>query len=191
MNYIPVIIVIAITLCICYLAEKGFSAFFRGKTQHKSGLSVKASKRYATIGLIIAVLGVAALASVRYQGVLLLIAGIVMLVLGALLIVYFLSFGIYYDEDSFIYSTFGKKSKTYRFDQIISQQLYASGSSLIIELHLDDDRSIQLQSAMSGVVKFMNVAFAGWCRQKGICMDDCSFYDPQNSCWFPNAQEEQ
>ncbi len=189
MNWIPVLAVVAVTLGICFLADKGFAKLFRSKSQHQSGLSVKASKRNATFGLVACALGVAAVVNAS-QGVLMVIAGIVMLLLGICLIVYFLSFGIYYDDESFIYSTFGKKSKAYKFEKIMAQQLYASGSGIIIELHLCDGQTIQLQSSMSGIDGFMDKAFNGWLKQKGLTLEDCPFYDPEKSHWFPNAQEE-
>lgn len=190
MNLLPVIIVIAATFGICFLADKAFTKLFRGKAQHQSGLSVKASKRYATIGLVVGVLGIVGLFSASSQGVLMLVAGIIMVLLGVFLITYFLSFGIYYDDDSFIYSSFGRKSRTYMYKDITAQQLYTSGANLIIELHLSDEKSIQLQSSMSGVERFLNKAFDGWLDQRGLSVEDCAFHDPQNSRWFPSAQED-
>ena len=40
------------------------------------------------------------------------------------LTVYYMTFGVFYDEDTFLYSTFGKKSVTYRYGQIREQRLY-------------------------------------------------------------------
>lgn len=190
MEWLPVLIVVLATLGVCFFADKGFTKLFRSSSQHKSGMAVKAGKRYATIGLVVTALGVAALVSVESQGWLMLVAGVVMLLMGIGFGVYFLSFGIYYDDESFIYSSFGKKSKTYVFKDITSQQLYASGASLVIELHLYDGSSIQLQSTMDGVRPFMNKAFDGWRNQHGKTLEECDFYDPERNCWFPNAQEE-
>lgn len=190
MEFIPVLVVVALTLGICFLADKVFVKLFRNRAQHRSGMSVKASKRYATIGLVIGALGVVALVAAYKQGVLILISGIVMLLLGICFITYYLCFGIYYNEESFIYSSFGRKSRTYMFKDIVSQQVYASGASIIIELHLSDGCSIQLQSSMNGVVRFMNKAFDGWLSQNNLALDDCSFHDPEKNAWFPNAQEE-
>lgn len=190
MQYIPVIVIVLVTIGFCFLVDKGFTKIFRNKAQHKSGLSVKASKRYATVGLVVFALGVAALVAVKGQGVLMLIAGLVMILVGICFVVYYLSFGIYYDDESFIYSSFGRKSKTYSYKQIVSQQLYISGNSLVIELHLSDEHSVQLQSTMDGVQPFLKKAFEGWRLQNGLTMEDCSFHDAENNRWFPNAQEE-
>ena len=106
------------------------------------------------------------------------------------LIIYYTTFGIFYDEDSFIFTTFGKKSVEYRYQDIQGQQLYmVQGGNVIVELHMADGRAVSVQSAMLGVYAFLDTAFAGWCRQKGINSDDCTFYDPANSCWFPSVEE--
>ena len=59
----------------------------------------------------------------------------------------------------------------------------------MVELHMVDGSSVSVQSVMLGVYAFLDTAFAGWCRQKGINSDDCAFYDPSNSCWFPSVEE--
>ena len=111
-----------------------------------------------------------------------------LIVVGIGLITAFLSFGIYYDEDSFLISAFGKRNRTYRFAEIRGQQLYNANGNIVIELHMIDETAIQLHSFMEGTDTFLNAAFYAWCRQKNIDPDACGFYDPGNSCWFPNAE---
>ena len=38
---------------------------------------------------------------------------------------------------------------------------------------------------MNGAYPFLDAAFSGWCRQKGIDADSCAFHDPANHLWFP------
>ena len=185
MQIFAILIIAALVFGVCYLFDKGFQKTFRGKPQHKSGLSVRPNKRYATFGIVLSILGLAAVFS-GGESIVLLVGGIVILLMAIGLIVYYLTFGIFYDEDSFIYTTFGKKSVEYRYQDIKSQQLYIiQGGNVVIELHMADGKAVSVQSPMLGVYAFLDTAFAGWCRQKGICSDDCSFYDPANSCWFP------
>ena len=188
MQIFAILIMAALIFGICYLFDKGFQKTFRGKPQHKSGLSIRPNKRYATFGIILIILGLAALFS-SADSIVLLLGGILILVMAIGLIVYYMTFGIYYDEDSFLYTTFGKKSMEYRYQDIKSQQLYViQGGNVVIELHMADGKAVSVQSAMLGVYAFLDTAFAGWCRQKGINSDDCSFYDPANSCWFPTEE---
>ena len=191
MDFLAIIVMAAVTFGVCFLLDKGFTKVFRGTRQHQTGLSVRLSKRYGSGGLLLAVLGVVAIFSGLSNSTVLLVGGIFVLLLGVGLIVYYMTFGVYYDEDSFVLTTFGKKSKTYTFRDIRGQQLYTvTGGSTIIELHMQDGRAVSLQSNMTGVYLFLDAAFAGWCRQTGRNAADCPFYDPENSRWFPALEEQ-
>lgn len=189
MNIFSILIIAAITFGICYLFDKGYTNTFRNKVQHQTGLAVRVSKRYAAFGLILGVLGIAAILTGLSDSTVLIVGGVVVLVVGIGLITYYMTFGIFYDADSFILTTFGKKSVTYQFRDIQSQQLYLiQGGSTVIELHLGDGRSVSIQSAMEGAYPFLDHAFAAWCRQTGRNPEDCSFHDPANSLWFPSEE---
>lgn len=183
--FIALIIVMAAVFGICYLIDKGFTKLFRGKVQHNTGKSVRLNKKFGSIGLIVAVVGVAGIFAGIAENWLLTVGGCLLVVVGIGLIVYYMSFGVYYDHDSFILSTFGKKCATYYFRDITSQQLYTSGAGTLIELYLRDGRTLQLQPGMTGVDHFMDHAFSAWLQQTGRKIENCDFYDPDNSCWFP------
>lgn len=190
MNIIAVLLVAAATFGVCYLFDKGYTAKFRSKIQHQSGLSVRLSKRYAAFGLILAVLGLTAVFTGLTNGPVLLVGGIIVMLMGIGLIVYYMTFGVFYDADSFIVTTFGKKSRTYMYQDIRAQQLYVvQGGNIIIELHLADKTAVSLQSVMEGVYPFLDHAFAAWCRQTGRDPGSCDFHDPANSLWFPGVEE--
>lgn len=188
MTWITVILVAAATFGVCYLFDKGFTKIFRGRPQHATGRSVRMGKSQATVGTVLAVMGIAAFMAGLPEGGFLLWGGIGIFILGIALVVYYLTFGIYYDEETFLLTTFGKRSVTYRFGDIVSQQLFNSYGSIIIELYLKDGRSVQLQSRMEGVYPFLDAAYLGWQRQTGRAEADCPFHDPANSCWFPPAE---
>ena len=190
MEILAIILMGVVTFGVCFLLDKGFTKAFRGTKQHKTGLSVRLNKRYGSGGLILVVLGLAAVFSGLSDGKLLLAGGIFVALLGIGLIVYYMTFGIYYDGDSFVLTTFGKKSVTYAFGDIKAQQLYTvTGGSTLIELHLKDGRTVSLQSTMTGVYPFLDAAFGAWCRQTGRNAEDCPFHDPANSRWFPGLEE--
>ena len=186
MDIAIVIAVAAATFGLCYLFDKGYTNVFRNKVQHHSGLAVRANKRYAVFGIGLVLLGIAAVFTGLTDGPVLLIGGIAVLLAGVGLIVYYLSFGVFYDADSFLYTTFGKKSVTYRFEDIQTQQLYlVQGGNIIVELHLRDGRAVSVQSAMEGTYPFLDHAFSAWCRQTGRDPETCDFHDPSRSLWFP------
>lgn len=189
MPYIAVLIIAALVFGVCYLFDKGFDKAFRNKAQHKSGLAVRLSKRYAAFGAILFAMGIAAFFTGLGSTPLLIVGGIIVALMGIALVVYYATFGIFYDADSFILTTFGRKSTEYRYRDIAGQQLYViQGGSVVVELHMTDGRSVNLQSTMEGPYPFLDIAFAGWCRQTGRKAEDCDFYDPSQHCWFPGVE---
>lgn len=189
MDILAVLVVAGATFGMCFLVDKGFTKVFRGKPQHKSGLSVRLNKRYGVFGLILLFLGAAAVMTGLSQSWLLFACGWLLILLGTALVVYYMTFGIFYDEDGFILTTFGKRSATYQYRDIKAQQLYNSYGNILIELHMTDGRSVQLQAGMEGVYPFLDKAFLGWLRQSGKRAEDCPFHDPANSCWFPPMED--
>lgn len=190
MEAIPILFTAAIIFGICYLVDKAFSKAFRSKAQHRSGKAVRANKRYGVFGVIFTVLGIMAVCIGITDGPVLLFGGIFVLLMGIGLAVHYLSFGIFYDEESFLLSSFGKKSVTHVYKEIKEQKLYlVQGGSIIVELHMTDGSAVSLQSTMDGVYPFLDTAFAGWCRQTGRDPESCDFHDPQNHWWFPHEEE--
>lgn len=189
MEYIALILIVAVVFLLCWLVDKAFTKAFRSKHQHMSGLSVRLTKRYGTAGVLLLVLGLMAIFNGVPDNLVLWIGVLVILVTGVGLIVYYLAFGIFYDEDSFILSTIGKKSRVYHYRDIKTQSLYmVAGGNVMVELHLADGRAIQLHSHMTDTEKFLNHAFAAWCAQTGRNPDECDFHDPDNSLWFPKEE---
>lgn len=189
MTYLALALLGAAVFGLCFLIDKGFTKIFRSKIQHRSGLSVRLSKRYGSMGLIVAVIGFAAVLFGWKYGWLIPTGGGFLLLLGVALVVYYMTFGVFYDDESFILTTFGRKSRTYQYRDIQGQQLFNSYGNIIIELHMTDGCTMQLQSAMEGVYPFMDKAFSAWLRQTNRRQEDCAFYDPKNSCWFPSVEE--
>lgn len=190
MSPVAILLVAAATFGICCLIDKGYTAKFRSKVQHRSGLAVRLNKRYATFGTILTVFGLIALFTGLTDGMLLLVGGLFVMLMGIGLVIYYMTFGVFYDADSFVVTTFGKKSRTYNFRDIRTQKLYiVQGGNIIIELHLADKTAVSLQSVMEGVYPFLDHAFSAWCRQTGRNPAECTFHDPANSLWFPAEED--
>ncbi len=188
MKIVAVIIVAAIVFGVCFLVDKGFTKLFRSRQQHISGTAVRLSKRYGSFGLIIGVLGVAAIFAGIAKNWMLLAGGVVLVLLGMGLVCYYMSYAVFYDADTFLFTSLGKKNKTYYYRDICQQQLYNNQGYLLIELHMADGDVVQLQSTMDGCYDFMDHAFQAWLRQTGKKQEDCPYYDPDNSCWFPPVE---
>ena len=124
------------------------------------------------------------------DGKVLLVGGIIVLLMGLGLAVHYLSFGIFYDGESFLLSRFGKKDREYRYQEIQGQKLYLiQGGAILVELYMTDGSSVSVQSSMDGVYPFLDTAFAGWCLQTGRDPESCTFHDPSQSLWFPTMED--
>lgn len=190
MTVFLILLIAATVFGLCFAVDKAFAKIFRSKAQHRSGLAVRASKRYGLFGVILSVLGIMAACVGIADGSVLLWGGVIVLLMGLGLAVYYLSFGVFYDGETFLLSRFGKKDVTYRFDQIKGQKLYlVQGGNIIIELHMKDGGTVSLQSTMDGVYPFLDTAFAAWCMQTGRDPQSCDFHDPSQSLWFPTVEE--
>ena len=190
MTFFLILLIAAAVFGLCFAVDKAFAKLFRSKAQHRSGMAVRANKRYGLFGGILSVLGIMAVCVGISDGPVLLWGGIVVLLMGAALAVYYLSFGVFYDGETFLLSRFGKKEVTYRFSDIKGQKLYmVQGGNVIIELHMADGGTVSLQSTMDGVYPFLDTAFAAWCLQTGRDPQSCDFHDPSQSLWFPTVED--
>lgn len=190
MTVFLILLIAAAVFGLCFAVDKAFTKLFRSKAQHRNGMAVRANKRYGLFGVILSVLGVMAICVGIADGSALLWGGVIVLLMGICLAVYYLSFGLFYDGETFLLSRFGKKEVTYRFDQIKGQKLYlVQGGNIIIELHMTDGNTVSLQSTMDGVYPFLDTAFAAWCLQTGRDPQSCDFHDPSQSLWFPMVEE--
>ena len=184
-----VFLLIAAVFGLCFLVDKLTVKLFRSKPQHRSGKSVRQNKRYGSMGLVLTVIGIASMATSAGNKTML-IGGVILILMGCAMGVYYLSSGIYYDEESFLVESLGKKGLTYRYDEIVHQQLYLlQGGGTIVELHMADGTAVQVVSSMPDYDQFLNHAFRCWCRQKGIDPESCQFHDTANSCWFPEKEK--
>ena len=189
-QFIPIALAAAAIFGICFLVDKTFSKLFRSKAQHRSGMAVRANKRYGIFGVVLTVLGIMSICVGITDGPVLVWGGIFVLLMGIALAVYYLSFGIFYDGESLLLQRFGKKDITYFYRDIVGQKLYLiQGGNILVELHMKDGSAVSVQSAFDGIYPFLDTAFAGWCLQTGRDPQDCDFHDPSQSLWFPTVEE--
>ena len=190
MQLFPILAIAAIIFGICFLLDIAFTKAFRSKAQHRSGKAVRASKRYGVFGIGLSCIGIMAMITGVTDGPVLIWGGLFVLIMGIGLGIYYLSFGIFYNDDSLLFSRFGKKDLTYSYGDIIGQKLYlVQGGNIIVELHMADGSAISVHPAMDGIYPFLDTAFAGWCLQTGRDPEGCDFPDPSQSLWFPTVEE--
>ena len=95
------ILVAILTFAVMFLLDKGLTKLFRSRDQHRSGTAVRLKKHYGILSLALMALGL--LAVVTYftdRSPALLAGGLLILPGGAVLGIYYLTHGIFYDDDS-------------------------------------------------------------------------------------------
>ena len=190
MSTLFVLLVAAAIFGICFAVDKAFTKAFRSKAQHRSGMAVRANKLYGLAGLVMMILGILGFLTGLGANILLLLGGLVVLALGIALVVYYLTFGVFYDGETMLVCAFGKQDREYFFREIQGQKLYlVQGGNIIVELHMADGSAVSLQSSMEGIYTFLDTAFAAWCMQKGYDPQSCTFHDPSQSLWFPTVED--
>ncbi len=186
-----ILFLMAASFAVCFAVDKLFTALFRSRRHHRSGRAVRLNKGYAIFGVILMVVGVLALVVGLTQSWPLAVGGVLLICFGLGLTVYYLSFGIYYEADSFLVSSFGRQTQTREYRTIRGQKLYViQGGSMVVELHFADGTALQLQSTMEGMVEFLNYAYDRWLAQTGRTGAGCDFHDPEKFSWFPNVDKE-
>ena len=189
-QFLPIALIAAVFFGLCYQVDKTFSKLFRSKAQHRSGMAVRANKRYGIFGVVLTVLGLMAIFVGITDGPVLLRGGAIDLLMGVSQAGYYLSFGIFYDGESLLLQRFGKKDVTHYYKDIVGQKLYLiQGGNIVVELHMKNGSAVSVQSSFDGVYPFLDTAFAGWCLQTGRNPQDCDFHDPSQSLWFPTVEE--
>lgn len=185
------IIIAALTFGVMYLLDKGFTKLFRSREQHRSGTAVRLKKGYGTGAVLLCVLAVLAVGQyAATKSTLMLACGVIIALMGLFLGAYYLTHGIFYDSESFLYSTLGKKSVSYRYGEITGQKLYVlQGGSYVVELYMADGRTVSVETVMPGAYDFLDKAAHARFRQLGLNSAECAWFDAENSCWFPPVED--
>ena len=187
----PYLLVIAATFGVMFLLDKGLTKLLRSRTQHRSGTAVRLKKHFGILSLALMILGALAVINGLIEtNTALLLGGLVILPGGAVLGIYYLTHGIFYDDDSFLYVSFGNRSREYRYGEIRGQKLYEiQGGSLLVELHMTDGSAVSVQGTMEGAPAFLDKAAHARMRQLGLNSHECAWFDEEKGQWFPSVEE--
>ena len=191
MTWVIYLTVIAATFGVLFLGDWLFRKYFRREHEYQTGMVVHLNKRLLVAGVLLAALGVAMLGQMAkgFSWVLVLAAAILE-IMGIGLLIYYNSFGVFFDLDTFIYRNFRQKAKTYRYEDIVSQQLFTTAGGIMVELDLADGRTLSLQQNMDGMYAFLDHACFARLRQLGQEPRECKWFDKSQSCWFPPREEQ-
>jgi len=184
------LLIIAATFGVMFLLDRGLTKLFRSRDQHRSGTAVRLKKHYGILSLALMVLGV--LGIINYfpeKNLTLLLGGLLVFPGGAVLGIYYLTHGIFYDDESFLYTSFGNRSVSYRYGDIRGQKLYEiQGGTLLVELHMADGKTVAVQGTMEGAPAFLDKAAHARMRQLGLNSHECDWFDESKGQWFPPVE---
>ena len=185
------LLVIAATFGAMFLIDKGLTRLFRSRDQHHSGTAVRLKKHYGILSLAMMILGVLGILTFFFDGnVILLLGGVLVAPGGVVLGIYYLTHGIFYDSDSFLYVSFGRNGREYRYADIRGQKLYEiQGGSLLVELYMTDGKTVSIQGNMEGAPTFLDKAAHARMRQLGLNSHECAWFDETKGQWFPPVEE--
>ena len=185
------LIVAAATFGVMYGLDKLFTKLFRSQAQHHSGTAVRLKKGYGIAAIALCLLAVMSLMQFIMDGeMLMLVCAVVLIAMGGGLGAYYLTHGIFYDDDTFLFTTLGKKGVTYRYADITGQKLYVlQGGSYLVELYMAQGGTVSVQTSMPGAYDFLDKACHARFRQLGINSFECGWFDESQSCWFPPVED--
>ena len=185
------LLVIAATFGAMCHSDKGLTRRFRSREQHHSGTAVRLKKHYGILSLAMMILGVLGVLPFFFDGnVILLLGGLLVAPGGAVLGIYYLTHGIFYDNDTFLSTTFGNRSVTYRYADIRAQKLYEiQGGTLLVELHMENGKTVSVQTSMEGAPSFLDKAAHARMRQLGLNSHECAWFDETKGQWIPPLED--
>ena len=63
------------------------------------------------------------------------------------------------------------------------------GGTLVVEMYMDDGKSVSVQTSMIGAYDFLDKAAHARFRQLGQNSFEQDWFDEEKSCWFPPVEE--
>lgn len=189
MPFLGIAIVCALVFLICFGIDKLVQRLFPKTELEKGKNVVRPARRSAVFGVILtfAAVAVTVFRISKEPDVLLLLGCAVAFILGVILLVSYFSFAIYYDNESFLYRSYGRK-REFHYGQIRGQRTLMTRGGYNAVLFVDDTE-IDLYSSMQNVNVFLGKAFYRWCEQKGIDPNSVE-NNPRMMSWFPDPDSE-
>lgn len=188
MQYILYILLIAVVFGLIALGDKLLQLIFPKNTTEKQGKAVRMPRYSLILGVLMSVFATVLLLFLLDRSELFLqIGACFVLLMGLYLLVSYFRFGIFYDEEQFIYRTLTRKARAYRYSDIEGQRSFLAKSGLNTTLYASGDE-IQLYGAMQGLSDFLNKAFFRWCAQTGTDPDTVE-NNPTMLVFFPEPPQ--
>lgn len=190
MKYVFLIVFMALVFGVCALVDLLLKKLFPKAPLEESKHTVRMPRKGAIWGIILTIFPlVVALFWMPEGGDTLMIIGcVVAFLMGAVLLVNYCTFAIYYDDEMFLFKDLRHRKKAYHYSQITGQQSLITRSGVNTMLFVAGD-TIELNEGMQGARDFMSKAFHLWCEQKGIDPDSIE-NNPEMMTYFPQPRDD-
>lgn len=166
MIYVWYILLIAAMFGLVALADFLLQKFFPKPDVMRKGKVVRMPRYSFILGLLVTFFAIVGLLYLPFEEKLLWWGCWLVLAMGAYLLTNFWRFGIFYDDEGFVYRTLTQKVKTYRYADITAQRSFLAKSGVNTTLYAAGEE-IPLYSAMQGLGDFLHFAFYRWCEETG------------------------
>ncbi len=181
MQYLFLLFFAGLVLGLCFLIDRGIGRLHRRLAKAPV---VRPPLGYPILAAVLLLAAIpVAYFSLRARQWLFFGVAAVFLLFAGYAIYLFCSAAISYTADTFTLPGPGKK--TYRYAQIQGQRVGISRRAVCLVLCLGQEEVV-LRGNMLGFLPFLDVAFAGWCRQKGLDPAAQTWHDPTAYQWFPD-----
>ena len=186
MIYVWYVLLIAVVFGLIALIDFIFGKLFPKPEVMKSGNVVRMPRYSFILGLIISFFAIVAILYLPMEEKLLWWGSWIVLLMGSYLLVNFWRFGIFYDDEGFLYRPLFTKARRYADRDIRAQRSILARSGINTTLYVGED-ALQLYSAMQGLGDFLSKAFYRWCDETGTDPDTVE-NNPRMLHFFPEEK---
>lgn len=175
----------ALVFGLCFLVDKGISAL---KNRVRTDMVVRMPVKYPIFAAILALTAVGAVVYAWVmKSTLMGAAAAVLLGMSIYVLVTYLNTRIDYTEDTFTFRR-GREVQTFRFGDIDCQRVAINRGGCCLVLVAGKDE-IVFYSNMQGFFRFLDHAFAAWCKARQLDPAEQTWHDPRDYRWFPDDEE--
>lgn len=187
MKYVLLVLFLAAVFGLCFLADRGI-----GKVQAWAQRRpvVRLPLHYPVLSLLLLLAApVSAWYGLTHAAPLFFVGAVLLAGISLYAAWTYRRTGIDYTGDHFTFRS-GRQKKTFQFRQIQGQRVAISRGKSCLVL-CTEEGNVVLYSNMQGFTAFLEVAYAGWCRQRGLDPQAQDWHDPQDHRWFPDQPDEE
>lgn len=184
-QYLPYIIVAALTFAICFAVDSLSKRRRRGQPARRQ---VKPRRTTVVFGLVLSFFGLGVGLRFLGQDTLITVCSAGVLLMGVGLLYVYGATAIVYDDEGFTDKAPFRRPKRHDYGDIRGERALMTRSGVNAMLYAGQDE-VHIYQSMEGVQEFLKTAYHGWLAQTGRTQDDCPPPNATYLVWFPEPEE--